>query len=338
MSTRQHCTPVTQLLGPADAADPTLDPDRLLGVVRFSDRSGGPDLTAGHPVLEIETTRDAADASTEVWLSDRDVVRGSREGLVYGHDGEYLFCAGRVEQANGYTTPTREAYVSALRLAEELDYPHVFRMWNFVTDINGDNEDGLEIYRDFCQGRAEAFEELSVDLEELPAATGVGALGGGIAFYFLATRTGHRVNVDNSRQMPAYRYPKRYGPRSPSFARATHLRPDGARGSEGSLYVSGTASIVGHESLHPDDIVAQCRETFDNLAHLINSDNLAEQGVSRHHHLEDLRNIKVYVRHAEHLDTVRKLCAEVFDEEAAICFLNVDICRAELLVEIEGMV
>jgi chorismatase len=115
--------------------------------------------------------------------------------------------------------------------------------------------------------------------------------------------------------MPAYHYPGRYGPRSPSFARASRL-PDGP------LLISGTASILGHATAHPGDVAAQCRTTLDNLTTLAGD-------------LRSLQTVKVYVRHAEDLAAVRRECAAAFGGAAA--YLVTDLCRRDLLVEIEGV-
>ena len=71
---------------------------------------------------------------------------------------------------------------------------------------------------------------------------------------------------------------------------------------------------------------------------LISRHNLAASGIDGGADLTDLTNIKAYVRHREDIDIVRELCAEAFSPSADIAFLNVDICRADLLVEIEGIV
>ena len=70
--------------------------------------------------------------------------------------------------------------------------------------------------------------------------------------------------VENPRQVSAYRYPRQYGPQAPSFARAM-LPPSQAM----PLLLSGTASVVGHESKHHDCVESQLAETFANFDSLI---------------------------------------------------------------------
>jgi len=72
-----------------------------------------------------------------------------------------------------------------------------------------------------------------------------------------------------------------------AFARATRTR-------EGSLFISGTASIVGHKSEHVGDVTAQLEETLRNLAAVKNQTQLDAQRLRR----DSL--LKVYVRDPQH--------------------------------------
>lgn len=311
----------------------------ILGVVDYGTGSGEVDLRSGAPYVPIHMARGDADAFYEIWETNRPVTAGVEDGISFGHDGEYLFCAARITNSGNYADAVRSVYSNAFALVTRLGYPNIFRMWNFIADINGDNAEGLEVYRDFCLGRAEAFEQFPAGIE-MPAATGIGSLGGGIVMYLLAARAGHRVNIENPRQQPAYEYPRQYGPKSPSFARATYLTvaPDATSAGPRQIYVSGTASVVGHETRHAGDLQMQCAETFENLACLLDAANLTRYGIHAGYSLKDLANIKVYVRHEDDIDVVGKLCANVFAPEAHVVLLNVDVCRSDLLVEIEGIV
>ncbi|UOZ06993.1 FkbO/Hyg5 family chorismatase [Amycolatopsis sp. WQ 127309] len=303
----------------------------VLGAIRYAGRHREPHDDAGYPELTVQLVRDDADAFTEVWHTSGEVERGSRDGVVYAHDGEHFFAAGHVREARGYTDAIATAYLTALDLARSHGYHRMFRVWNYLHRINGRNAEGLEIYRDFCLGRAIAFDRAGLGAGDLPAATGVGSLGGGIAFCFLATRSGHSLNIENTRQVPAYRYPRRYGPRPPGFARATWLSDSGH------IYVSGTASIVGHRTVHPGRVDRQCREALANIAHVIGAENLAAHGLTDGRTPRDLRNVKVYVREHADLAQVREICAEALAPDCAVAYFTTDICRSDLLVEIEGI-
>ncbi|WP_425247601.1 FkbO/Hyg5 family chorismatase [Streptomyces sp. NEAU-NA10] len=307
----------------------------VLARVVYGHHGGRPTLYRGAPRLDVHMV--AADAApfTEVWATDRPVRCGLQDNLVYAEDGEYFFCAVRIEESGVYRDAVHTAYGAALRLASQRGYTELFRMWNLVGDITGDNAEGTEIYQDFCAGRARAFDDWSDRFEGLPAATGIGSLGAGIDLYFLACRPGRATHVENPRQTPAYRYPDRYGATSPSFARGTHLASEGY--GTGAVYVSGTASILGDDTVHPGDIERQLDVTLANIETLVSSENLRQHALDAGFRLAEMGCVKVYVRNAEHLPIVRARCAEVFSGDAAIAFFNVGICRADLLVEIEGI-
>jgi hypothetical protein len=166
------------------------DPARSrLGVVRFADTSFNPVLQDGHPELTVHLAEDERRGFAEVWTTSRGVESGEHKAITYAHDGEYLFCAGRIPPTDEHTYAGRLAFRAALELAGKLGYHHVFRMWNYLQDLNPRN------YREFLLGQAEAFAKRPVTWSGLPAATVVGSLGGGIAFHFLACRTGTPVTL-----------------------------------------------------------------------------------------------------------------------------------------------
>jgi chorismatase len=233
-----------------------------------------------------------------------------------------------------YRRHVRELYENALRFTWERGYTDLVRIWNLIGDITSPNSEGVEIYRDFCVGRAEAFVAWKAQFPQLPAATGIGTLSPGMDLCILATKRGRTVHLENPRQTPAYKYPSRYGPNSPSFARATFLR----RQQTGSLFVSGTASILGEDTAHVDDIGRQTLEALRNIDVLVGSDNLDRHGVNGDGYtVRDLGQIKVYVRDAEHVSAVRDICTHIFQADSEIVYFNVNACRPDLLVEIEGV-
>jgi hypothetical protein len=202
---------------------------------------------------------------------------------------------------------------------------HLARAWNWVPAINENPANGEEIYRLFCLGRAQAFAaEFGEDCEgRMPAGTAVGLAGRDLVVHFLATCAPVR-NLENPRQTPAYRYPRAYGPRPPSFARATHV-PTLDTGAPGWLCISGTAAILGSDSLCPGDLEGQLRVTLDNLARMG-----ARWGDTDAH-----RFVRIYVRHARDLARVREQVRRLLTPEDRLVCLCADICRKELLVEIE---
>ncbi|MEO3809474.1 FkbO/Hyg5 family chorismatase [Sphaerisporangium sp. B11E5] len=306
----------------------------VLGAVEYCDRVGGPIVRDGRPFMAMPMGDEDMTRFTEVWRAGTSVVTGQHRGLAYACDGEYLFLCGRTGEDADLATATEEAYLAAFEVVRLLGYPHLARMWNMVHGINDPDGRGGDVYGRFCQGRAMAFERGGVPPGMLPAATCVGSHGGGVAFYLLATRTPRAVHIENPRQTPAYRYPPKYGVKAPSFARATYLAaPDGT----GRLFVSGTASIVGSETVHVGDMARQTTTTLENIAVLVGRENLSRYGIDADLSLRDLDGVKVYVKRKADIPVARRICAEVFGPSAAVAYVNVDICRDDLLVEIEAV-
>ncbi|RLV77301.1 Full equals Chorismatase [Streptomyces rapamycinicus NRRL 5491] len=335
---RQLTPPVTapycrfEKLGASD-----LDGDEtLLGVIEHRTGHTGVSLAEGCPRTAVHTTTREDESFAEAWHAEGPKESGSHDGVAWARTPDYLFGVARVPEGGRYAAGTAAVYTGIFDLIGTLGYPSLARTWNYVSGINTPNADGLEVYRDFCVGRAEALDARGIDPATMPAATGIGAHGGGITCYFIAARAGDRVNMENPAVLTAHRYPQRYGPRPPVFSRATWLSPPGA--DDGRLFVSATAGIVGHETVHHGDVAAQCEVSLENIARVIGAENLGRHGLRRGYALADVDHLKVYVRHREDISTVRRICAERLSREATVAVLHTDIARTDLLVEIEGVV
>lgn len=223
---------------------------------------------------------------------------------------------------------TAAAYRDLFATLETRGFPTLARVWNYLPHINRETH-GLERYRQFNAGRQVAFAASGRPLVgNVPAACALGTHGGPLSIAFLAAR-GEFLPVENPRQVSAYRYPRRYGDRSPTFSRAGILRLPGRE----LLFISGTAAIVGHSSLHPDDVLAQTHETVANLRSVLAVAARTSSMIPAR--LESL-DFTVYLRHAADLEQVRDALAEALDGAPRCTFVEADVCRADLLVEIEA--
>lgn len=298
-----------------------------------------PSMHVFMPRLDVE------DSICEVWHGSGQLTPGQCGAIHYRYDNDMLF--GVIElseamfEASADKTPLQQATESAYRqifsLLDTLRFPHLFRIWNYMADINA-NSYGLERYVQFNLGRQDAFLAHGRDVVgNVPAAC---ALGFGRTFgeecssqeslsiSFLAGRVMPQC-IENPRQISAYEYPQQYGPRSPTFSRASLIR----LGQDDVLFLSGTASIVGHASLHPDDVIAQTRETVANIeAVLAEANRLVGQPKF------DLSSLyyKVYVRHAADLEQIRNELAHCVGDALKAVYLQADVCRQDLLLEIEA--
>jgi chorismate lyase / 3-hydroxybenzoate synthase len=218
------------------------------------------------------------------------------------------------------------------RMLDACEGRHLFRIWNYVPRINA-LTDGFENYRAFCMGRSQAFERrFGADFPSiLPAASAVGSQGDHLDLIFVAGETPPR-HFENPAQVPAYRYPIEHGPRAPSFARAT-VAHDGARTL---TFISGTAAIRGHETVAPGSLAEQLDCTLDNLRLISDAAGLSERiGAEQ----ASQRFFKIYLRHAHDFASA-KACLErsLLQPSDAVIYLQADICREALNVEIEATV
>lgn len=208
---------------------------------------------------------------------------------------------------------------------------HLYRIWNYVPRIN-EVAHGLENYRSFCRGRSLAFERnFGAGFRKLlPAASAVGTTGGPLAVAFLA---GDAVphHFENPRQVPAFEYPPQYGPRPPSFARATTVTLETGR----HVIISGTAAITGHATIAAGDLARQLDCTLENLGLIATAAGAPEAFRAGS---PWTRRFKVYVRHAGDLARISaRLHRHLLQPGDSVSYLQADLCRSELLVEIEAI-
>ena len=313
--------------------------ESVLGAICFSAELDESQMQAviAAPCVRVPMQRlDAGETVCEVWSGSGQLTQGHSGAIHYRHNDDVLFgiiTLPEVLFATGEEKmPLQQAAESAYRqvfaLLDTLHYPYLFRFWNYIADINSTSF-GLERYRQFNLGRQDAFLAHGRDVEgNVPAACALGSSQGPLTVAFVAGRVAP-LSIENARQVSAYRYPRQYGPRSPTFSRATLVRIGQAE----VLFISGTASIVGHTTQHPADVVAQTRETMTNIeAVLAEANRLASQPSF------DLSSLhyRVYVRHPTDLAKIRTELTHRVGSAPKAVYLQADVCRQDLLLEIEA--
>jgi len=300
--------------------DTTLAPD-VLGALAYGRATAGEDPRWLRVGLETTDPR----GLVETWHGTGPVARGAAGAIRYACNDPLLFGILDVAEAEhgGLRGAARFAYDALAGFHRGRAHRHVLRMWNFIDAINAGDADA-ERYKQFCLGRAEGFG--GVPEESYPAATAVGRRDGDrlLQLCWIAGRlAGHPV--ENPRQVQAYRYPRRYGPSPPSFCRAIDLP-------QGPLLVSGTASIVGSESMHRGDLAGQLEETARNLLHVIGAAT-GEQGPAPALPVGTV--LKAYLRDLGTEAEVAARLGAALGAGVSVVTLGADICREELLVEVE---
>ncbi|HEY6644560.1 hypothetical protein [Povalibacter sp.] len=257
----------------------------------------------------------------ELWHANGAITSG-RDGLVrYTRDADRIMAILECDEREygGIEATSELVYREMRRFQEHCGYPHLLRVWNYFDAINA-GEGDLERYRQFCTGRTRGLGDASED--RFPAASAIGTQSSTqrLQVYWLAARHAG-LRVENPRQVSAFRYPRDYGPTPPTFARAMKVGTD-------TLLISGTASIVGHASQHHGDALAQIDETIRNIEVLQAQAGLPAGGKA---------SVKIYVRHELQLSEIEARIRRVWPD-SQLLVLAADICRSELLLEIEGVV
>ena len=172
----------------------------------------------------------------------------------------------------------------------------------------------------------------------IPSASAVGHDGDDLIIDALASvRQGK--SIANPRQIAPHRYSRRFGPLPPCFARAT-LMP-GFDGGPPRLLIGGTASIRGEETVHTDNLERQTAETFQNLAHLIRAaasgDSNGMSEAQQRRWLACFSDMRIYHPRADDRRVIESSAAGTLSPTTQIEYIEADLCRAELLIEIEGL-
>ncbi len=270
--------------------------------------------------------------------AERDLLPPPWVGDLLGQSDRFRLASVRVP---GVTALGREAFHDATarayrQLEAELrDGPalHPVRLWNHIPGIHDGLGEGLDRYRVFNAGRFDALSRWyggnqSFDTR-VASASGVGHDGEDLVVHCLAADRPGRPVV-NPRQIAPYRYSCKFGPKPPCFARATVIHSDGGAPL---VLVGGTASIVGEESVHLGNLARQMEETLTNLAVLLQE----AAGKPASPSLAGFRELRVYYPDPDRRLELRHLLEAAVGRRVPIEWVRADLCRSELLVEIEGV-
>ncbi len=241
------------------------------------------------------------------------------------------FDAQRFEQA------CHDAYLDLKKRLTEPRPWHPIRLWNFIPKILSPLGSLEHRYMVFNAGRYRAFHRWhDAGMEKVATASGVGHFGRDLMVHCLAADRAGKA-VENPRQTPSYRYSKRFGPLPPCFARATRFSKK-ADDSSPWLLVGGTASVRGEDSIYVDDLERQLDETLRNLASVVREgfccpapDSCPTKA------LRTFQSLRVYYVDDRDLEQIASTLDQRLPASVAVEYQRADLCRPDLLVEIEGL-
>lgn len=270
------------------------------------------------------------EAGVEVWQAGPLRGHGGQAGHYYAHDGQLMMVTmACVDEDEDPADLVQRCYQDLLASVRGAGYPHLLRIWNYLPAINAGAGD-QERYRRFCVGRAQAMAEFGVASDQMCAATAIGAHDRSFRLFALAGKAPGQ-SIENPRQLSAWHYPADYGPVSPAFARATAVLLSEQRVG---LLVSGTASVLGHETAHVGSVQAQTEEALCNLDSVLAAaaERMSAPGLQQ---LSQESMVRLYVRHASDWPLVEAAFKRRWPD-VKMMGLHGDICREDLLVELEA--
>ena len=228
-----------------------------------------------------------------------------------------------------------------------LSFDNIVRQWNYVGEIlSKETEEGSRLrqhYQMFNESRSDYYGKYR-QRKDFPAATGIGMLYQGVcidSFAVSGDKNLKIVPISNPDQSESYKYgqevlvgapnQKLKQNQPPQFERAKLIALNKAT----RLIISGTASIIGQETIGVGDVEKQTHITIENILKLSTKENLIK-------HFPEIKSIptnysyaRVYVKHKTDISKVRNICVQYFGN-AAVTYVVADICRDDLLVEIEA--
>jgi chorismate lyase / 3-hydroxybenzoate synthase len=269
---------------------------------------------------------------SEMWASLGQLRCGQLGAAAFAGDDEFMLAEMLLheEEGGGLIRTSADAYRRLMDYTLASGYPHLLRTWTYFSAINAGVGEA-ERYKQFCVGRARACSASETLRQSDPAATVIGRVGSASPWLHMIWLAGKRPGraVDNPRQRQPKLYSAEHGLEPPRFSRGMLI--SSARGH--AILISGTASIVGEASMHPNDLPAQFAEAARNL------ETVLEQGA---YQLGVAANVgtrsvlRAYVRNEERQFEVAALMQQRFPG-ASYCVIAGEVCRAELLVELEAV-
>jgi enamine deaminase RidA (YjgF/YER057c/UK114 family) len=289
----------------------------------------------------------------ELWALGGPGVTVQRFGpqlLAVESDGVRWIHCGDVRGEAGTGEPYPESLSALQRMEQHLaragvGFDQVMRTWIYVNQIT-EGPEGRQRYQELNRARTDFFRDRrlcarnrgpSAPATIYPASTGIGTSGRQVVMSCMALDS-ERPDVflmplENPQQTSAYEYAAKYSPQSPKFSRAMAV----VQGHFVATLVSGTASIVNARTCYFGDIVRQTEQTIDNIQRLIAPENFAQHGLTgAGATLKDIAKLRVYVKRQEDYEKCREVCERRLPRVPAI-YLQADVCRPDLLVEIEAV-
>jgi len=222
---------------------------------------------------------------------------------------------------------------------EGFNKEHIIRQWNYIENIlelKSDNEKQFQKYQLFNEARNSFYKGTQL-VAGYPAATGIGMKYGGLIIDFIAWKSSGITEVypiNNPKQIASYQYGQevligndieKELKSPPCFERGKLICSNGSS----TLYVSGTASILGEETVGYNDLEKQTITTINNINVIL------EESINKCRDVNKIKHIRVYLKSKKDFQLIKDICSQTYGE-IPIVYVLADVCRDNLLIEIEA--
>jgi enamine deaminase RidA (YjgF/YER057c/UK114 family) len=279
-----------------------------------------------------------------------DIQRCSEQMVISRHDGVTWVHVANVSPQTAATGVYQRSLDMFQRTSRRLaahgfSYDQVIRTWLYLGDIVG-SEGETQRYKELNRARTDFYQSMQFGARltppgwnrpVYPASTGIGTDGSDVVMSCMALSSSRDdlllLPLENPQQTSAFDYGHQFGPKSPKFARAMAI----VAGNLATIFISGTASITRSETQFIGDVEGQTQQTLDNIAALIGEENFRQHGMrGLGATLEDFGLLRVYVKRQEDYEKAKAVCRACLGDLPTV-YAVADVCRPELLVEIEGI-
>ncbi len=270
------------------------------------------------------------------------IQRGAAKILIASGLGEENTEAGNIF----FRSETAFRQLHHILTEEGMEFSDIIRQWNYIEQITetlDQHNSPSQHYQIFNDVRSKYY-QLSDFKNGFPAATGIGMDFGGIIIDAIAVRFEEENSIGALKspvQLDAYTYSKEvlaennamcdFCRTTPKFERAKILTVSGRKW----ILISGTAAISGQVSDDQFSAEHQTEMTIKNILRLISMENIEKHGIISDEKA-NIQSLRVYVKYKKDIPEVKAVCMRYFPELPVI-YVVADICRPELLVEIEGL-
>ena len=206
----------------------------------------------------------------------------------------------------------------------------IYRQWNYIEQITSMHDD-RQNYQEFNDARSRFYNSAEWS-NGYPAATGIGTVCGGVMVEVYAVKGEKVVNhaIDNPLQTSAHNYSQKVLTGKSDEPQRTTPKFERARIVGGTVYISGTAAIKGEDSLSLDNAAEQSAETMQIIKQLVAAENIPVAIKGGTYTL-----LRTYIKNGKDAPEVIRFMEDNYPDVPKH-YLEADVCRPELLVEIEG--